>query len=416
MSLKTIDERMLSSVFSSVLSPASRDSFGRLRVSQPYNIFDSKQLVDSLPLVYDDQQVSGSGTTSTYVGAKVCTTIAVSNLTAGLRVRQTFERFCYQPGKSQLMYITFKFGVATTGITRRVGLFDGTNGNYLKQTSAGLFFCKVSAGTEQAIAQANWNKDKLDGTGSSGYIIDHTAAQIFWLDFEWLGVGLVRFGFIIDGKYIVCHEAYHANRQSTVYNINPNSTVRYDIQNDGTGPSADMDCICASVMSEGGSDYTGILRSADLGTTGFTAGNDTNLYPALSIRLKSTHIRNTAIALDSLGVYTAISVTFRWALLLNPTIAGTALNFGTSLTNSAIEVTSGTTNASTVSAEGTRIASGYGGQSGAAATYADFSGSVPIRLGANIAGTSDILTLAIGRATGTGTGVYFPTMTWRELT
>lgn len=408
---------MLNSVFAGHLFPANRDSFGRLRVSSPTTLFDSKLLVDNQPLVYDDVAVSGTGTSSTYVAAKVCATIAVSNTTAGFRARQTFERFPYQPGKSQLTFITFRLGdTPGAGITRRVGLFDGTNGNFLKQTSAGLAFCKLNGGVEQAAVQSEWNKDKMDGTGASGYALDPANVQILCTDYEWLGVGLVRFGFVIDGKVIICHESYHANRQTTVYNVNPNLPVRFDIQNSGSGPAADMDCLCASVMSEGGNQYSGILRSADLGIAGFTAGNDTNLYPVLSMRLKSTHKANSAILLNSISVYTAISITYRWALLLNPTLAGTVLNFNTSIANSAVEYASGTTNATTVSSEGTRLLSGYGGQSGAGPLIADLGNGIPARLGSSIAGVSDILVLAVGRATGGGTGVYFPTISWTEQT
>lgn len=44
---------------------------------------------------------------------------------ARLRVRQTFKRFNYQPGKSQLIIRTEILGVSNTGITKRLGLFDG---------------------------------------------------------------------------------------------------------------------------------------------------------------------------------------------------------------------------------------------------------------------------------------------------
>jgi hypothetical protein len=56
-----------------------------------------------------------------------------------------------------------------------------------------------------------WNGDKLDGTGASGLTLDLTKPQILWIDFEWLGVGNVRCGFIINGQYIVCHTYQTAN-------------------------------------------------------------------------------------------------------------------------------------------------------------------------------------------------------------
>lgn len=76
------------------------DAFGRLRVSTPSTIFDSKQLHDNQPLFWDDQEVSGTGTSSNYDGNKASSTLAVTAATAGKRIRQTKMRFNYQPGKA----------------------------------------------------------------------------------------------------------------------------------------------------------------------------------------------------------------------------------------------------------------------------------------------------------------------------
>lgn len=85
----------------------SIDAFGRWRVSNPVTIFDSKQIYDTGLLFWDDQEVSGAGTSSVHSVDKAATTISVSATTAGKRVRQTFRRFNYEPGKSQQVLMTF---------------------------------------------------------------------------------------------------------------------------------------------------------------------------------------------------------------------------------------------------------------------------------------------------------------------
>ena len=117
-------------ITSSIDSPnqPARDAFQRVRMSSPVTVFDSKTLSDNLPLIYDDQQTSGSGTTSTFSANRASVTLAVSASTAGTRVRQTFQRFNYQPGKSQLVLITGIIGTGSSGITKRFGLFDDSNG------------------------------------------------------------------------------------------------------------------------------------------------------------------------------------------------------------------------------------------------------------------------------------------------
>ena len=62
---------------------AALDAFGRRRVSMPFTLFDSKLLGDSRALRWDDVQVSGSGTPSTYEANKSSVTIAVGEETAG---------------------------------------------------------------------------------------------------------------------------------------------------------------------------------------------------------------------------------------------------------------------------------------------------------------------------------------------
>ena len=65
------------------------DAFYRLRISNPFTIFDSKQISDNITgLFWDNTEASGSGTTFTYSQNRASTTLSVSNATAGKRVRQ----------------------------------------------------------------------------------------------------------------------------------------------------------------------------------------------------------------------------------------------------------------------------------------------------------------------------------------
>ena len=106
----------------------SVDAFGRWRTSDTLTLFDSKQIFDNQPLFFDDAQVSGSGTSSSHSVNEAATTISVAASTAGKRARQTFQRFNYQSGKSQLILVTFSEFDTTTGIVKAAGYFDDDNG------------------------------------------------------------------------------------------------------------------------------------------------------------------------------------------------------------------------------------------------------------------------------------------------
>lgn len=388
---------------------ASVDAFGRWRVSSPATIFDSKLLLDAAPLFWDDAQTSGSGTGSSHSTATASCTLSVTASTAGTRVRQTKRRISYQPGKSQLVLLTFTMGAAATGITRRAGYFDGDNGIFFEQTSTGVRWVVRSKRTGNVVdtpaEQADWNLDTLNGLGTSGTTLNLTYSQIAVIDLRWLGVGRVRVGFVIDGIGIVyVHQFLNSNRRVGVYMSNPNLPIRYELTNSGAGGAATFECICSAVSSEGGLDRTGLSLTVDRSSTGLTTLNDADLYPLISIRLKSTALSST-VRVTNVSVFCTSTAVFRWALLLNPTVAGTAESYS-AVTNASIEAALTATNATKVTG-GTLLASGYSETSNANNIPA--TGQTDYALGATIAGTSDRVTLAVQRLTGT-TELFYATL------
>jgi len=394
-----------------MLPYAQTDAFARLRVSQPTTLWSAKSIIDNQPLLFDDQTVSGSGGSSYHSPYTASVDIGVTNATAGKRVRQSKQRLPYQPGKSQLSFFTFTLGTAETGITREVGLFDDNNGVFLRQTSSGLSFVvrsnRSQTPDDNEVAQADWNLDAFDG-GSGAPVLDATKSQILVIDFEWLGVGTVRCGFVVDGEIIYAHAFHNANVASGVYMSTPNLPVRYSIENDGNGGTATFETICSSVSSEGGSQFVGVNRSIDRATTALTTLDDADMYPLISIRLQ-TGKTDAFVRVNDISVFTTSTAVYRWALILNPTVAGTALSFS-AVANSAVEADVSTTNATKVSG-GTVLASGYGEstiQSSIPSTA-----SADIAIGTLINGTSDIVVLAVQRLTGT-TESFYATMRYQE--
>lgn len=392
---------------------ANLDAFSRLRMSSPETIFDSKQLGDKQPLFWDDQLVSGAGGASTYNANQASTTLSVANLTAGRRVRQTFRRFNYQPGKSQLFIQTGIIGTAATGIKRKIGMFDDKNGLFFDQLSTGIgvtvrTYTSGSA-VDNRVTQANWNLDKMDGTGASGINLDFSKCQIMFSDFEWLGVGRIRFGFVVDGKPVYCHEVLNANNTTLVYMSVPNLPLRYEIENDGTGAAASLTHICSTVISEGGLKDTGFPFSITRGATPLTTLNDADIYPLFAIRLNSSYLTSSIKILDLSIVCTSTS-TFNYYLLLNPTVTGTALSF-TQVANSSIDAQVNTTNATKVTG-GTRLFCLTDNQANATSGVASVLNS-DFYLGSTIAGVSDVIVLGVQRLTGT-TESFYGSLNWKD--
>lgn len=331
----------------------SIDAFGRWRTSNPYTMFDSKQLWDSQPFLWSD---SGSASTSTTHSInKAATTIAVSNTTSGKRIRQTFTRFNYQPGKSQEILLTYAGLQSTTGVIKRVGYFDDNNGIFLESSGSDINLVVRSnvsgSATNTRISQSDWNLDTMDGNGESTINLDFSKTQISFIDFEWLGVGRVRAGFVIDGNVIYAHDFYHANILPTVYMSTPILPLRYEISNDGTGQASSFDHICASVMSEGGREFTGVVRHKH--NLNVSLNTDTH-YGLIGIRLNPSRLGHAELIAISVAASTAGDLG-HWMIIRNPTVAGT-FNY-INQANSIVQIATGS--ASNTITNGTHLDGGF---------------------------------------------------------
>lgn len=391
------------------------DAFGRMRTSEPSTLIDTKQLYDNLPLVYDDQEVSGSGTGSTHDTDAASSTMTVSNATAGKRVRQTFRRFNYQTGKSHLVFITVTLGAGVSGNVKEVGYGDDNNGIFLQLDGTTLIFTKRSSTSGSPIdsdfAQTLWNIDKLDGTGDSGITLDVTKSQILILDFEWLGVGIVRCGFVIDGIIYYAHAFLNANNIAGVYMSTPNLPIRYSIENTGSGAADSLEHICSTVISEGGQDRIGVVRSITRGSDDFSNAGDGDICPLVSIRLKSTHI-GASIDLLKVSVLATAAADYEVVIMFNPTVAGTDAASWTNETNGALQYDISRDNTNTLSG-GTILDSEFVSQSN---SLGGFSNSIESaqQLGSAIDGTVDEIVLAVRNLSGSNKNFY-GSITTRQL-
>ena len=314
----------------SFFDPSQTDAFGRLRVSNPLTLFDSSHR-------YRDNNlwtslIVGAGSTVGFVTAQGLISIGIGTTAGCSVIRETTKVFSYQPGKSLLVLNTFVMNAPKTNLRQRVGYFGADNGIYLQSSGIGstsISFVErsLSIGTETVVPQTQWNIDKLDGTGVSGITLDISKAQILWMDIEWLGLGTVRVGFVIDGKFIQCHSFHHANIIQSTYITTASLPLRYEIANTGiTTSSSTLKQVCSTVISEGGYELRGLQQV--VGTPIIAPVNLPSpagtYYPVLSIRLKSSPNR-----LDAIVILTALSLMgtgngplFNWQVRASATTSG----------------------------------------------------------------------------------------------
>jgi len=286
------------------LPPVQSDAFGRLRVSNPLTLFDSSHRFDDNDLW---STLTATGGTTSFNANQGLIDINVTAASGSSVTRETIKVFSYQPGKSLLIMNTFVMNAPKAGLTQRVGYYGSDNGFYLEQANSSIAFVERSVVTgslvNTPVLQADWNGDKLDGTGPSGYTLDLTKAQIYWMDVEWLGVGSVRMGFVIDGQFIICHTFNHANIIASTYITSASLPLRCEIFNtSATSGSSTLKQICSTVISEGGYELRG--KQSSIGTsitTPRTFAVAGTYYPIVALQLKTTR-------LDAIVIITAASL------------------------------------------------------------------------------------------------------------
>lgn len=285
-------------------SGVSVDAFARLRTSSPLTLFDSSHRYSDNGLWATSTANSGAATFSANEGL---VNLSVTTASGSKVYRETTKCFSYQPGKSLLALNTFVMNPAKAGLRQRSGYYGVANGIFLELDGSTLSFVERSSVSgsvvETKVSQANWNNDKLDGSGESGLTLDLAKAQIMWMDIEWLGLGTVRLGFVINGVFIHCHSFHHANLITSTYITTASLPLRYEIENTSeTASASTMKQICSTVVSEGGYELRGLQQAISIPLSSpRTLGTAGTFYPVISLRLKSTR-------LDGIVILTAISL------------------------------------------------------------------------------------------------------------
>ena len=304
------------------------DAFGRARVSSPVTLFDSFHRYQDNGKINTANSATGASTTHDTNSSIVSLNV---DTTSGSFVKRESSRvFAYQPGKSLQILQTYILSPAKANLRQRYGYFNEDNGVFIQLNGTELSFVVRSKSTgsvvENKVTQANWNMDKLDGTGPSRLTLDISKAQIQFIDIEWLGLGTVRVGFVINGQFIHCHSFHHANFITNTYMTTGCLPVRAEIENTGTtASSSTLQIVCTSVLSEGGYELRGRPRTtgngvltADLRTLA-TAGT---FYPLQSIRLKSDRLDAIVIPKNVSILGTSNTTRYKWKIVTGATING----------------------------------------------------------------------------------------------
>lgn len=293
----------------------SLDAFGRLRVSNCFTTFNyyPSPITANSNLDIDNWVNITNGNGSSSYNTDNYVNLSISN-TSDYVLRMTKQPMEYQPGKSRLIYLTGVMLGESAGLdtlTSRIGLFNVdnstpttiTDGIYFQTDGTNLQWVETIQTGTITVNQSSWNVDIFDGNGPSGKTLTSSnlnTSMLFVIDQEWLGVGRVRCGFIIDGVIYYAHEFNHGSLD-VQYTKTPRQRIGYQIIGTSITTEHTMRQMCSTSILEGGYFPLGARISISNETTLVNMSNSGTKYILLALKLQSGY-ENALIKILNISV------------------------------------------------------------------------------------------------------------------
>jgi hypothetical protein len=328
-------------------------------------------------------EITAGGATTNFLTNASSLELKTTTASGDTVLRRTKQNFPYQAGKSLMILQSFVGAPLSSGLVQEVGFFNDQNGVMVRASGTTLQFVIRSFTTgsvvENVVNQSEWNINTLPS-------LDFSKAQIFTADLEWLGVGRVRCGFVIDGEIKYCHEFKHANNINSVYMQTAILPLSYRMTNSTAQASGrTLQQICCSVLSEGGYEPDGATYSISQSVSSIPNVSGERL--AAGIRMASGRTGNVILP-TKIDVACATNDVVIWRLRLNPTVSGVtwaAANNGRGNVETTVSATS--------ISGGTVVNTGLVSQGQSVNLSIDT--AIRLALGVNASGQSDTLMLTV---------------------
>ena len=143
--------------------------------------------------------------------------------------------------------------IVLRGMTHVVTGIDDNTTMYVNPDYRGVNNCvssKAAITRELIIPQSQWNIDKCDGTGQSGYKINVNKMQMIGFQYSWYGAGFIDWMLRGPrGDYIFLHRLKNNNLNTEAYMRSGNLPVRYEVVNEGPGArlASDIDAAATDI-------------------------------------------------------------------------------------------------------------------------------------------------------------------------
>ena len=377
---------------------SSVDSKGRLKVQTQESIFFNTFQYNKETDVWDE--TTANGASGTFLTNQGLVDMSVTSTLGSKVVRQTRQVMRYTAGRQNTLTFSVRLEMPVVGVRRRFGLFNGSDGFYFEdsgtldangQPEYAVVITSTASGSlvTNRITRNNWNGDKLDGTGPSGFTANPLAQQMISMDYEWYGAGQISFSFIMNGLPRVIHTFNTGNILLLPWSRTPFLPIRLELENfGGAAGTHHLYQGSNSVLVEGRLVKQGIPENILTPLTGITLDDALTFYPVVSVRMKPTALEAVVI-LTNFVANTLDNTDIYYKVLRNATLNGTWVDMpdANAFTQYNYTATGAVTN-------GTQFDSGF--VTSGAAVRIDLSNQADLQLGRGSMGTvSDTVTIAI---------------------
>ncbi len=301
MSYKTSSLELNRSVLATEVLHDEMDMTGRMKVVTPTQLIGSQWTYGKLPLTWGEI-ITGTGAVVEPSAQNSSTYLKLTTGTANNDsvIFQTRRHWRYQVFRTHSISWAIVFGAHQTNVTKMFGQGLNNNGWFVEQSGGTYYFVKRSnvgialpGFNELKIARANWNLDRLDGTGPSGLNLDLSKGISWVIDYVWHGTQGINFGINYFDRVIYCHQMVFTATLDEPYSRNAILPLRAMVQNTGTvsSPGGEMQIGPVSYNVYSSCESTdSYVFSASNKTTAISVTSTTTPTYMIAIRPKATFL------------------------------------------------------------------------------------------------------------------------------
>ncbi len=211
------------------LTNPQRSAFGELMVSEKsfstgWNFFQDLD-PDNVSVI-----VTGSGVVNQADSIAVISSGITTASTSSVKTKEIVK---YLNGTGIEVLFTAIYQTGIIGTVAEVGVGDDNNGFFFQELAGVFGICIRRNGADAFTSQANWNRDKMDGSGISGQTIDITKGNVYKIEYQWLGFGAINFYIedSVSGLFQLVHREEYANNNTETSISVPNLPMRAFVDN-----------------------------------------------------------------------------------------------------------------------------------------------------------------------------------------